>query len=204
METIQAQLQRIADWEHTVPQEYQIAIIIAAAIFAIVYCFYGYSLMKVLNAIAGFAVGMLVGYIVAVVLELDSTLMLVVPLVAGLVVGLLMFFLFKIGIFITVLLTGFGLIAGLLQQYTSLTQNVTLLIALGGGIVMAVLCVIFLRPIAIIITSLTGGLSFASILFTHLIQVKWSSLLALAAPFAAGLLLGIIGMICQFHQKTRR
>ena len=201
METIQAQLQKILDWKNTVPQEYQIAIVLAAAIFAIVYCFYGYKLMRCLNFIAGFVVGAAAGYIVAVVLELDSLLLTVVPLVAGLAVGLLMYFLFRVGMFITVMMAGFLLVAGLLQQYTTLADNVRILIALGGGLVMAVFCVIFLRPVTIIITSLSGGFSFAAILFTHLVQVKWSSFFAMVAPLAVGLVLGIIGMIVQFHQR---
>lgn len=201
METIQAQLQKILDWQNTVPQEYQIAVVLGAAIFAIVYCFYGYRLMRCLNFIAGFVVGAAVGYIVAVILELDSMLLTIVPLVAGLAVGLLMYFLFRVGMFITVMMAGFVLIAGLLQQYTTLADNVRILVALGGGLVMAVLCVIFLRPITIIITSLSGGFSFAAILFTHLVQVKWNQFFALIAPLAVGLVLGIIGMICQFHRR---
>lgn len=201
METIQAQLQKVLDWQNTVPQEYQIAIILAAALFSIVYCFYGYKLMRCLNAIAGFAVGAVAGYIVAAILELDDMLMMVVPLAAGLAVGLLMFFLFKVGMFITVMMGGFALIVGLLTQYTTLAENVRTLIALGGGLVLAVLCVVFLRPVTIIITALDGGLSFAAILFTHLIQVKWSSFFAMVAPLGVGLVLGIIGMICQFHQR---
>lgn len=203
METLQAQVGKLTDLEQLIPQPgVRAALLIIAGIFAIVYCFYGYRVLRGICAVLGFITGAAAGYTVSQNLGLQSPVDLAVILAAGVVLALLMYFLYRFGVFVTVMLVGAALVFSELTGRGVVNDEVIcLIIALIAGIVLAVLSVIFLRPVIIIITSLTGGLLLSDILFKYLIQVRWSEQMALIIPLAAGIVIGLIGMLCQFRSS---
>jgi hypothetical protein len=173
--------------------------IIFSVILGFIYCFLGYKAMRFVTTLVGFALGLSIGYVVAQVAHLTSPLDIIVPIAGGIVFALLGFFLYRIGIFFAVFLAVFGITVSLLKEYTRLDETVVLIVALVVGVILAILSVVYLRPLVIVSTAISGGMILANEIYENLVHVRWSADLETMIRLGTGLLLALIGMIYQFR-----
>ena len=146
-------------------------VVILTALFGLLYCFAGYRSVKAITTAVGFFIGLLVGYVLTGEFQFSSPLPVIMPILVGVVFAVLNFFLFRLSVFV---------------------------IALAAGLIFAILAVIFLKPVIIVTTGLMGGLLFADQIFSYLIQVRWNAQTETLVRLGTGLILGVIGIICQF------
>ncbi|MDO4620529.1 MAG: DUF4203 domain-containing protein [Lachnospiraceae bacterium] len=179
-------------------------VIIGTAILGLIYCFFGYKVIRGLAALIGFAAGASIGLVVVSVYSFEFPVSLIIPIAAGLVLALIAFFLYKLGVFAAVFAAAFSVTISLLQSYIRLDDEIAALIALAAALVCAILSVIFLRPVVIILTALIGGMMFADELFEYLIQIRWDAQMEMLIRLGAGIVLGLIGMIFQFVTTRNR
>lgn len=178
------------------------ALIIITLILGIVYCFFGFKAVKFLSTLVGFCIGLGIGYAIASTAKLEQPLTLVVPIIGAVMFAILGFFLYRIGVFLVVLLAVSSIASSLLLEYTKLDETVVMIAALVVGVILSILCVVYLRPIVIISTALAGGLMFSNELFENLIKVRWSPQVETIVRLGVGVILALIGMIYQF-QSTK-
>ena len=101
--------------------KYGTFLIIAAAIFALLNCFFGYALRKVWSVLLGFAIGASGGMLLASYTEQSRNMTLGVTLGLGFIFGLLALLLYRIGTFFLIIgFLGFSLFK-LLNPPLSLT-----------------------------------------------------------------------------------
>ena len=175
------------------------ASVIAIAILGLVYCFFGYKASRFIATIIGILIGLYVGFVVVQTAQLAEPLDLVVPIAAGVVFGILGFFLLRIGIFFSVLLAVFGIVISLMTEYTKLDETVVTIVAIVLAVIFAVLSVVYLRPMVIISTALSGGRIFSNELFENLVHIRWDAQIETMVRLGVGLLLALIGIIYQFR-----
>lgn len=170
------------------------------------WCFFGYKAMKVFATIAGFAVGFGIGSVISEMLRLNGTVELLLPLLAGVGCALLGFILYKAGIFIMVLASGFYAANEVLSDETrfNLDKNTVTLISIIIGLVLAILTMVFFRVMLIISSSLAGGFGFASVLLNNIVHITWDSSYEAVARCVIGIALALAGMIHQFRTTRQR
>lgn len=175
------------------------ALLIVTALFGLIYCFFGFKLMRFLSTLVGFLIGITVGQIVQQNAQFAPPLDLIVPIAAGVLFAILGFFLFRIGIFFVVLLGVFSIVMSLLTEYTKLDATVVAIVAIVIAVILSVLSVVYLRPMVIISTALSGGMTFANELFENVVHIRWDAQIETIVRLGVGLLLALIGMIYQFR-----
>ena len=181
------------------------AVMIAITIvIGVIYCFFGYKAVRVLSAIIGAFIGILVGMAVAGAARFEAPLTFIIPAIGALIFGFLGFLLYRIGVFLVILLAAFAITAALVFSYTKLDQTVVVIVSLVVGVILAVLAVVYLRPIVIIATALSGGLTISNEIFANLIKVRWSSQVETITRLSVGLLLALIGMLYQFKTTKKK
>jgi hypothetical protein len=179
-------------------------LLVAALLLELAWCFFGYKAMRTFSAITGFVIGAGIGLGLSPLFHLVGIVALVVPLVIGAVLAVLGFFLYKVGAFLAVLITGSGAAASLLTRYLPLNKTLIAILAAVIGLVLAVLTVVFLRAMLIVASAFAGGFGFTSLLLDNLIRIRWNTTYEAAARCGIGLILAVIGMIYQFRSTRPR
>lgn len=168
--------------------EYGTFLIIAAAVFALLNCFFGYTLRKVWSVLLGFAIGASGGMLLASYTDQSRNMTLGVTLGLGFIFGLLALLLYRIGTFFLIIgFLGFSLFK-LLNP-----QDLIMLLFLGAiAFVVALIGVPFEWITVTLITSVCGALTAVTLAYdlkqTDYDLVMWIIVLVLAA----------LGMIFQF------
>ena len=167
---------------------YGTAILIAAAVFALLNCFFGYALRKVWSVLLGFGIGASGGMLLATYTDQSDNMILGVTLGLGFIFGLLALLLYRIGtFFLIVAFLGFSL-----YKLLNPSDLIVLLFLLGIAIVVALIGVPFERITVILITSVCGALTSVTLAYDFQAQeydlVMWIIVLILAA----------LGMVFQF------
>lgn len=176
-----------------------LAAVIATAVLAVIYCFFGYKAIRFIAFVLGFILGAAIGsVVVSNYTSLTYPVNLAVILGAAVVLALLSALLFRFGIFLMVLIGVWGVAYTFIMEYASLEQVFAAIIALVIAVILALLAVIYLRPVVIAATALEGGFMLSGVLFEHLIHIRWSSELETLVRLGTGLLLALIGIIYQF------
>ncbi|KMZ55824.1 hypothetical protein [Dorea sp. D27] len=170
------------------------ALIVAAVIGALI-CLFGLKLVKLLTAVAGAVVGAGIGVSAAIGLGLTKITFLAVVIAGAVILGALAFFLYKFGVFLMVLAYVFGVCAMLLDP----DSLIPLIISIVTAVVFAVLAVIYIEPIVIIVTGLSGGIS-AGMAVAGLIGVTANAWIGLAI----GAVTAVIGISVQFMMHSRK
>lgn len=170
------------------------ALIVAAAI-GILVCLFGLKLVKILTAAAGAVIGAGIGVSVAVGLGLTKVTFLAVVIAGAVILGAMAFFLYKFGVFLMVLAYVFGVCAMLLKP----DSLIPLIISIAIAVVFAVLAVIFIEPLVIIVTGLSGGVSagMAAAELAGLAANAWIG-------FGIGIVMAVIGISVQFMMHSRK
>ena len=182
-----------------------IAVILAAVLFADLYvtasvsythlCLFGLKLMRLLAAVVGFVLGAASGVAAAVVMGLTGTTFLIAVLAGAVIIGLLSIFLRRIGIFLLVLCYGFGVCAAVIHP----SSMIMYIICLGIAVVLAVLSVLYIEPIVVVVTGISGGLC-AGMAAASLIGMEKNILVG----YGISIVLAVAGIIVQFMMHSRK
>ncbi len=156
------QVEQLAQWADLyIPQFSALGRIgtVVGIVIALLFCFFGYKGLKFFVALGGFLIGALIGIFVAVTSRTPFPTFLVVIIVVGIIVALISFFLYKIGVFLTVAVSVGGTVFALLSEPAGGT--LAAVVAIAAGILVAVLAVKHIRTVVIWVSGLAGGLAFA-------------------------------------------
>lgn len=165
---------------------------IMALIIAIITCFFGYKLNKVLIAILGLILGFLLGITYLPNIIDNQTIVYIISAIIAIISGLISYKLYLVGIFFLCAVATY-----ILCENIGLTGNMQTIIGLTAGIIAGILGVKFTRPLMIISTSLSGGSVMAKTLFS-LLNFQNNILI-----FIISLIFAILGMTYQFNQKDQ-
>lgn len=170
--------------------------VIISVIAGLLICFFGYKLLRVWCAILGFAAGALIAGIVAYAIGTDTALL--VALAVGLITAVMSFLFYESGVFVI----GFGAalnVAGhFLAAYGIETQWWVIVLTIIAAVVIGIMAVRFVKPVVIISTALSGGVSVAANILGIFNVKNW------IVVFAVSGVLAILGMVYQFtHAKKK-
>lgn len=162
-------------------------------VFGILSLLLGYRLLKVWVTLIGFAIGGILGGVLAAALGANNVIVILVTIAAGVAMGAVSFWLYRVGVFIYVAFMGFVAATNLLAQFVA-DPKVWWVAVIGVlvGICLAILASRILRPVVIIITSISGALSVA-VNFLPLVKLTNTYLL-----LAAAVILACAGIAVQF------
>ena len=170
------------------------AVLIVTFVVGLLICLFGLKLMRLLAAIVGFVLGAVAGVAAAVAMGLTGTTFLI-ALLAGAVIGLLSIFLRKIGIFLLVLCYGFGVCTAVINP----SSMIMYIICIGIAVVLAVLSVLYIEPIVVVVTGISGGLC-AGMAAASLIGMEKNNLVG----YGISIVLAVAGIIVQFMMHSRK
>jgi len=128
-------------------------------VLSIVYCFFGYKLIRVLMGLYGFFLGGLTCFsLLSANTSLSMLLILIISIVAGIVLAGLVFFLYSVGVFLAGAALGL-LVANTALSFVSAQLDPTLMIVIYAlaAIVCGILALALRRPFIIIATSFFGA-----------------------------------------------
>lgn len=168
--------------------------LIAMAVVGLLICFFGLKLIKIQIALVGFLIGALAGVAVSRVLDISGITFAIVVFACAALLAALSFFLYRFGVFCLVFCTGLGI--GI--QLIDLRESVQLLIVLGISLLISIIAVIFVEPMIIICTSISGGITAGTSIGTALgLEASWLGC-------AVGAVLLAAGMAVQFMLHSRK
>lgn len=177
----------------TVAQDTTVMII--TVVIGLLICLFGLKLVKILTTVIGAVIGACIGVGVAIGFGFTETVFLVVVLACALILGALAFFLYKFGVFMMAFVYIMGICMVIIQPQSLIPFIVCIVIP----VIVAVLAVIYIEPLVIIVTGLSGGISAgtAIITLTGLTDNVWIGM-------GAGAVLAIIGICVQFMMHSRK
>lgn len=174
--------------------KYGTVLLIAAAVFALLNCFFGYALRKVWSVLLGFGIGASAGMLLATYTDQSYNMILGVTFGLGLIFGLLALLLYRIGTFFLII----GFLGFSLYRLLNPKDMVMLLFLAGISVIIALIGVPFERITVILITSVCGAFTAVTLAYdlkhTDYDPVMWIILLILAA----------LGMVFQFKPWKER
>ncbi len=179
---------------------------IITMVISLIFCFFGYKLLKFFVALTGFLIGCAIGTVIAGQMNVNASISLVIALVIGTAAALTAFFLYKAGVFILTAAVSGLLAAGFL--YERMNHVAVIAIAVIAGILIGVVSVYFVRPAVIVSSGLSGGFAFAGHLITNIIgkyiNISNASDLDTVITLIAGIILAVLGMIYQFRHTVNK
>ena len=147
IDTLYALLDRF-DTLQNLLTEYGTFLIIAAAVFALLNCFFGYILRKIWSVLLGVAIGASGGMLLATYTEQSYNMTLGVTLGLGFIFGLLALLLYRIGTFFLII----GFLSFSLFKLLNPQDLIMLLFLIAIAVVVALIGVPFERITVILIT----------------------------------------------------
>ena len=171
------------------------AALIVTIVVGLLICLFGLKLMRLLAAVVGFVLGAAAGVAAAVAMGLTGTTFLIAVLAGAVIIGLLSIFLRRIGIFLLVLCYGFGVCAAVIHP----SSMIMYIICLGIAVVLAVLSVLYLEPIVVVVTGISGGLC-AGMAAASLMGMEKNILVG----YGISIVLAVAGIIVQFMMHSRK
>lgn len=177
--------------------------VVLGLIFAVVYCFFGYRLVKVFVTLFGALFGGTLGIFLARLLEFNESWVLVSIVLGMIIFGVLAFFVFRLGVAFMVGTSSFSILLSITKQFMP-TENAAVVVAVISAILVGVITLWAARTAVIITSAISGGLAASAILFDNLLRVivkgqmgKVDDLVILIV----GVIIAIFGMIIQFRGK---
>ena len=136
-----------------------LAALIFSMVLSLIYCFFGYKLLRIHISFIMLVIGATIGFLIAVTLNLDMQFVIAAVAVLGILLAVLGFFFYKAGLFILIaLLVGTSLYAYLQDIFH---MQYIIIICAALGVFFAILACFFVRPVVIIMTAISGALSFS-------------------------------------------
>ena len=128
-------------------------VLVATIIIGLLISFFGLKLVRVLTTIVGFVLGAGIGLIISNILGWSGITVAIVTLGCAVVLAALSFFLYRMGVFLMVLVTVFGLATTIIFAGNNIT-NMMLIIFAAVALVVAILSAIFVEPLVIVVTAI--------------------------------------------------
>ncbi len=177
-----------------------LAAIIFSMVLSLIYCFFGYKLLRIHISFIMLVIGATIGFFIAIALNLDMQFVIAAVAVLGILLAVLGFFFYKAGLFILIaLLVGTSLYSYLHDIFT---MQYIIIICAALGVFFAILACFFVRPVVIIMTSIFGALSFSDTLIDNfLTQVALLNTVRTTEYIILGLaaIIALFGIIFQFR-----
>ena len=129
--------------------------LIVTGIVGLLICFFGLKLIRLQAALVGFLMGALIGIGVAWTAGISGLTFAIVVFACGAVLAALSFFLYKFGVFCVV----FCVCLGMGVQIADPQSTLPLVIVLAIALILAIVAVIFVEPVIIICTGISGGVT---------------------------------------------
>ena len=171
-------------------------------LFAVIYCFFGYKLVKVFVTIFGVAFGGLLGAILSRLVGFNEAWNLVSIILGMIIFGVLAFFLYKLGLGFMAGVSSFGILVGITRHF--FTGHAIWIVALIAAILVGVITIWAARPVVIIISSVSGGIGAAGILLHevlyHFFKAQMGGVNNIVV-LVVGLILAAFGLFVQFRRK---
>ena len=167
----------------------------AAIVIGLLVCFFGLQLVRVLGALVGFFLGAAIGGAAGFIIGLSGLAFAGVVVAGGIIFGVLSWFLYRVGVFLLVLVETFGVAVTILKPESWIPAAIGLAVAL----VLAILAAIYVEPFVIVVTGLAGGIAAGSniAVLAGLGDTSWIGL-------AIGVAIAVIGIIVQFMMQSRK
>ena len=168
--------------------------LIVTGIVGLLICFFGLKLIRLQAALVGFLMGALIGIGVAWTAGISGLTFAIVVFACGAVLAALSFFLYKFGVFCVV----FCVCLGMGVQIADPQSTLPLVIVLAIALILAIVAVIFVEPVIIICTGISGGVT-AGISAAAAIGLE-----GIWPGYAIGAVAAILGMVVQFMMHSRK
>lgn len=177
-------------------KEYTVMMVVIGSIYSTLQCFFGYSTFKFWVGLQGFILfgitGILVGYLS---FNEEMKLYLIMGLILGCLGAMLAMGLYKLGVFLQCFWTG-SLIGILMGVVGKMEMEQIAATAIMFGIVIGTIGLIFIKPLIILTTGFSGGMTLGCI-------VSFASNLDIYTGVCAGLLLSILGVLYQSYSDEQ-
>lgn len=170
-------------------------VLIATIVVGVLLSLFGLKLVRVLTTIVGLVLGAGVGLIISHLLGWSGLTVAIVTLGCAVVLAALSFFLYRMGVFLTVFVSVLGICISVMYPGT----NLMLVIYLAAALVFAILSAIFVEPLVIVVTAVSGGVN-AALAIVSLAGLSGN--LLITAGIAAVII--IVGMVVQFMMHSRK
>lgn len=170
MENLMKQLQEYFYNQFPIIEQNNLIVIITALVIALLYVFFGYKLLRVYISLLGFLIGFALGIVICAVFDLsNTTAVIVIICVCAVALAALGFWLYKAGLFVMILLSLFPIILSIVSEFTTIQPVFMWIGSILFALVLAILAIFFVRPVVIIVTAFSGGLSIASLVVNNLL-----------------------------------
>ena len=170
MENLMHQLQEYFYNQFPIIEQNNLIVIITALVIALLYVFFGYKLLRVYISLLGFLIGFVLGIVICAVFDLsNTTAVIVIICVCAVALAALGFWLYKAGLFVMILLSLFPIILSIVSELTTVEPVFMWIGSILFALVLAILAMFFVRPVVIIVTAFSGGLSIASLVVNNLL-----------------------------------
>ena len=170
MENLMHQLQEYFYNQFPIIEQNNLIVIITALVIALLYVFFGYKLLRVYISLLGFLIGFALGIVICAVFDLsNTTAVIVIICVCAVALAALGFWLYKAGLFVMILLSLFPIILSVVSEFTTVEPVFMWIGSILFALVLAILAIFFVRPVVIIVTAFSGGLSIASLVVNNLL-----------------------------------
>ena len=170
MENLMHQLQEYFYNQFPIIEQNNLIVIITALVIALLYVFFGYKLLRVYISLLGFLIGFALGIVICAVFDLsNTTAVIVIICVCAVALAALGFWLYKAGLFVMILLSLFPIILSVVSEFTTVEPVFMWIGSILFALVLAILAIFFVRPVVIIVTAFSGGLSIANLIINSLL-----------------------------------
>ena len=170
MENLMHQLQEYFYNQFPIIEQNNLIDIITALVIALLYVFFGYKLLRVYISLLGFLIGFALGIVICAVFDLsNTTAVIVIICVCAVALAALGFWLYKAGLFVMILLSLFPIILSIVSEFTTIQPVFMWIGSILFALVLAILAIFFVRPVVIIVTAVSGGLSIANLIINSLL-----------------------------------
>ena len=157
MENLMHQLQEYFYNQFPIIEQNNLIVIITALVIALLYVFFGYKLLRVYISLLGFLIGFALGIVICAVFDLSNT------------TAVIVIWLYKAGLFVMILLSLFPIILSIVSEFTTIQPVFMWIGSILFALVLAILAIFFVRPVVIIVTAVSGGLSIANLIINSLL-----------------------------------
>ena len=151
-------------------EQKDLIIIITALVVALLYVFFGYKLLRVYISLLGLLLGAVIGIVICAVLDLCSlTAVLIIIGLCAVALAVAGFLLYKAGLFVLILLSFFPVILTVVKNVANVQPVFLWIGSILIALVLAILAMFFVRPVVIISTAISGGISIANLIVNNIL-----------------------------------
>ncbi len=202
MESLMNQLREYFFRQFPVIEQHDLALMISVLLVALLYVFFGYKLLRVYISILGLILGAFIGVVICAVLDLTSTtVVLVIIGVSALALAVVGFLLYKVGLFVLIVLSILPVVLTIVDEFATVQPVFMWVGSALIALILAVLAMFFVRPVVIIATAFSGGISIANLIVNNILpEIAEMNTKEGARIFMLiiGLVIAVLGIYFQF------